>query len=773
MCPRMTITPSSFFDFFLLAIYCADIETTNNIAIKTSRQHSDLATHADRKNWLFRRFCTINMLPKRELISSYAHGVLGDGDDLHITGSFEENEENSSTMANASCINTPRASRPGGISVGMEKKDTENSKSDNLQDVEQVGVKLSSKKPMKVMNKIFRQLRQKHRQHLLKLCQQPAVFRSSISTINEYQEIIEDENENDHQHEEEAITRIDDSMTIVSQRSTRNNIRTGRSMLVSQKAEVFGRPSAAQAKWDISSSFSSDSTNYRNILRRQKSLTLDNSSCDGLSVLTEDTSLYRSFSKMDHLSFRQHPMFIDATTYRIEEDTDESESSSDNESEGNDISPDSDGIECGYDFRQLPSFDENNNTESTPDNNSNSYWHLDNKEEEEVTHTPVDIRQRVFSDSDVIFERQRHVANGYSGIDLPSSSTKSSFSANQEPFQKSLESHRRSSSSPTSNTESFDRSFEAFNTHHGSVYLPHLDLYDDTWAESKRRTYSDSCIQRTPVNQTFESPLWGDMNDKKKLLVQNGSLLDGEFEPTICRPKRSNNRLSLEARFGDWRRQPQHTLGFDEQSSFSNPTISMTYSDSIVREKSISETPLKYPRNQSLLDFDNQEDSEGLFGTSELGSSPMASHARRLTTTLLSNKRRSPSTKEVVEYTAHTIGPASSSVLATLSPTNHATGGMLSAGKNHVMPSKYSSVRQSSSPRTLNTTSMIVTALRPAPALTQPMLPSPSPASIANQGSDNYYWNQDPGNVEICEVQQQQVGIIRAWSSESFDDMLF
>ena len=68
---------------------------------------------------------------------------------------------------------------------------------------------------------------------------------------------------------------------------------------------------------------------------------------------------------------------------------------------------------------------------------------------------------------------------------------------------------------------------------------------------------------------------------------------------------------------------------------------------------------------------------------------------------------------------------------------------------------------------------MIVTALRPAPALTQPMLPSPSPASIANQGSDNYYWNQDPGNVEICEVQQQQVGIIRAWSSESFDDMLF
>jgi hypothetical protein len=712
------------------------------------------------------------MLPKRGSISSYAHGVLGDGDDLHITGSFEENEENSSTIANASCINHPRASHPEERSVGTERKNSGNSKSDNLQDEEQMEAVRFSKKPLKVMNKIFRQLRQKHRQHLLKFRQQPAVFRSSISTINEYQEMVEDENENDHQHAEESTTRTDDSMTIVSQRSTRNNIRTGRSMLVRHKAEVFNRPSAAQAKWDISSSFSSDSTSYRNILRRQRSLTLDNSSCDGLSVLTDDTSLYRSFSKMDHLSFRQRrPMFIDATTYCIEEDIDESESSVDSEGEGNDVSPDSDVIECGYDFRQLPSFDENNNTELTPGNDFNSDWHLGNEEVEEVTQTPFDIRQRVFSDSDVIFERQRHVANGYSGIDLPSSSTKSSFSANQETFQKIVKSHRRSSSSPTSNTESFDTSFEAFNTHHGSVYLPHLDLYDDTWIESKRRTYSDSCIQRTLVNQTFESPLWGDMNDKKKSLVQNDSLLDGEFGQSICKPKRSNNRLSLEA--GDWSSQPQHTLGFDEQSSFSNSTITMTYSDSTVNEKSLFETPSRYPRNQSLLDFDNQEDSEGLFGTSEFGSSPMASHARRLTTTLLSNKRRSSPTKEVVEYTTLTIGyPATSSVLATLSPTNHATSGILSADKNRVMPMKYSSIRQSSSPRTLNAASMIVTALRPAPAHTQAMLPSPSPVS-GNKRSDNYYWNQDPGTVEMCEVQQQQAGIIRAWSSESFDDVPF
>ena len=719
------------------------------------------------------------MLPKRESISSYAHGVLGDGDDLHITGSFEENEDNSSIIANASCINHPRASHPGERSVGTEKKDSDNSNGDNLQDEEQMEAMRSSKKPLKVMSKIFRQLRQKHRQHLLKFRQQPAVFRSSIGTINEYQEMVEDENENDHQHEKESVTCTDDSMTVVSQRSTRNNIRTGRSMLVRQKAEVFNRPSAAQAKWDISSSFSSDSTSYRNILRRQRSLTLDNSSCDGLSVLTDDTSLYRSFSKRDHLSFRQRrPMFIDATTYRIEEDTDESESSIDSEGEGDDVSPDSNVIECGYDFRQLPSFDE---TEPTPDNDFNSDWHLGNEEEEEeeeeeeneVGQTPFDLRQRVFSDSDVVFERQRHVANGYSGIDLLSSSTKSSFSTNQEPFQKIADFHRRSSSSPTGNTESFDRSFEALNTHHGSVYLPHLDLYDDTWIESKRRTYSDSCIQRTSVNQTFESPLWGDMNEKKKLLVQNDSILDGEFGQSICKPKRSDNRLSLEARFGDWRSQPQHTLGFDEQSSFSIPAITMTYSDSTVHEESLLESPSRYPRNQSLLDFDNQEDSEGLFGTSEFGSSPMASHASRLTTTLLSNKRRSSPTKIIAEYTAHTIGyPATSSVLATLSPTNHATSGILSEDKNRVMPMKYTSIRQSSSPRTLNDTSMIVTALRPAPAHTQAMLPSPSPFS-GNKRGDNYYWNQDPGTVEMCEVQQQQAEIIRAWSSESFDDVPF
>jgi len=134
--------------------------------------------------------------------------------------------------------------------------------------------------------------------------QQPVVFRSSMSTT-QYQEMVEDEHEHDEEHEEKE-SHSGDSMTYISRRSTRNNVRTGRTMLVRQKAKVFSSPStAAQGKCEISSSFSFEFTDYRNILQRQRSLTLDNSSSDGLSDITDDTSFYRSFSTMDHLSFRR------------------------------------------------------------------------------------------------------------------------------------------------------------------------------------------------------------------------------------------------------------------------------------------------------------------------------------------------------------------------------------------------------------------------------------------------------------------------------------
>jgi len=132
----------------------------------------------------------------------------------------------------------------------------------------------TSKKSLKVVKSLRRLVPGRFRQQ-----QQPVVFRSSMSTT-QYQEMVEDEHEHDEEHEEKE-SHSGDSMTYISRRSTRNNVRTGRTMLVRQKAKVFSSPStAAQAKCEISSSFSFESTDYRNILQRQRSLTLDNSSSD-------------------------------------------------------------------------------------------------------------------------------------------------------------------------------------------------------------------------------------------------------------------------------------------------------------------------------------------------------------------------------------------------------------------------------------------------------------------------------------------------------------
>ena len=144
---------------------------------------------------------------------------------------------------------------------------------DNQQGIEGGDDSRSSNKAISVMN-IFRQLRQKRRLLPLKLRQQP-VFRSSMNAVSEYQEIVEDEGE-----QEEELAPPNDSMRLFSQRSSRNNIGTGRSMLVRQNAQVFSRPSTTKTKRDISASFSSDSPSLRNALQRQSSLTLDDFSCD-------------------------------------------------------------------------------------------------------------------------------------------------------------------------------------------------------------------------------------------------------------------------------------------------------------------------------------------------------------------------------------------------------------------------------------------------------------------------------------------------------------
>ena len=744
----------------------------------------------------------MNGLPKRELISSYANGMLDDGDDLHITCSFdEENEENSSTLANASdCMSSsrhnPRSRRPGNIPVhvGLEKERKATVTVDTVPNNREKGdnVSSSNKKSLKVV-KILRRLFP-----VIRFRPPPMVFRSSMSsTTHQYQEMVEDdEHEHEHEHAEEKQDSHadDDSSSNSSRRSTRNNVRTGRTMLVRQKAKVFSSPSnvtAAPATCDSAASFSFDSTSYRNILPRQRSLTLDHSSCDdGLSDITDDNT--PSF----YLSFRRRQMFIDENTTCIQEDggedddddddDDDDTSESNSKSERNGGSVDSTSMECGYDFRTLLSFDENKNKEPTVDNNYiTSDQTLDNNYKE-VTPAPTESWQRKITDAHGAFE------NDYFGTDILLSTTDSLFTTNQEPFQQMKSSSRSSSSPSNSHIGDSDNSLDSCTTPPTSTAFPRFPLDNDSWpeSESRDRTDSDSCSHDStlPNNQTVEeSPVWGDLDQKKKLVGPNKSLLDTaefEFVPSVMTRSNRDNRLSLDAHSELLlsHRQPWHIFGLEEQNHRQHPTRSKTHSDSIVvRGKSFPGARAwdfwDDSRNHSLLDFDNDETpptaiTEGLLlGTSSelLGSSPIASasasHARHLTTTttttlLLSKKRRSSSTKKVENTATTTTTTAShvtgSAVLATLSPTTNTTTGELLSANNRVMPLQYSSAGRQPSPRTLNVATMSVTTLRPAPAPTQPMLPKPSCIVVGQ--SDNYYWKQGSGNVEMCEIQKPQPG---------------
>lgn len=248
-------------------------------------------------------------------ISTFAQGALTDGDDFHITGSIiNENEENFSTIADASCMKMMGKTRNEQHNIRKFQEENKN----------------ASNKIIKIFLRTIRISHMKFRQ--------TTIFRSSTNTVHgDYQEITEGDNTGICR---EKANHYDDSIAYnSSSRSTRNNIRTGRSMLVRQNAQVSGKSSLAQAKWDIRSSFAPGSTSYRNILKRQRSLTIDNSSCDGLSDITDDTSFYRSFS-----SEIQRPMFMNDDNSIDKGNKDRHHSS--------------DVVEFDYDFRKISPYND-------------------------------------------------------------------------------------------------------------------------------------------------------------------------------------------------------------------------------------------------------------------------------------------------------------------------------------------------------------------------------------------------------------------------------
>ena len=477
------------------------------------------------------------MIPKIEKISIPAHDAIVDGDDIHLTDSCDEDEGNFSVIANASC-------RTRSTVVGhpeMAEMTKFQSAEDKSQLKEKDGIQ-SPKRSLKVV-KLFRQLRQSRRCRLLllKFRQQSLLRRSSTKTVAEYEEMLENEFGFD-QEDRYAL----DSETIVSLRSSRNNVRTGQSMLVRQKAQVVNRPSRAHSNWDISPSHSIDAKNYRNFMLRGQSLILDDSSIGGMSDITEDASVFSGYSKMNNRSFRRTPMFINTDTYRINED-DEDESGSESETEIVDEeresgSPSHTSIEHTYDFREISPL--NDDVEPT----------------QLAKHDY--LRRRVYSDSDIGSWNHRNVIHTKSQREdfcTPSGSSDNDENFHGKIFRERIPQSSRKTSSRVTNV---------------------------SWPFPRTRIYSDSCIEQIPNDDEFRM-IFQD-HDLEHLAHRNSSSyrLEAQNESFVdtTRKLQSSRRQSL-------------PLFENEMHNHGENLRSRTHSDSVVHGNSVQEDILWDPEN--------------------------------------------------------------------------------------------------------------------------------------------------------------------------------
>ena len=593
------------------------------------------------------------MFSKRELISSPAHGAIVDGDDLHMIGSFEADEENSSVIANASC-------RTRSIPVGLASYPTKATKNLPIDEIVGDGEKFVvqlSKGSLKV-KKILRKVRRKLP---LRLRRKSFLFGSSTNTVAEYEEMIEN---SVGLEEAENYCQDSDAETIASVRSSRNNVRTGMGMLIRQKAQVMNRPSSAFSNRGIAQSPSpSPKNNYRSMLLRGKSLVLDDCSIGGMSDITEDASAVYAFPQtINHPSFRRTPMFINANTYRINEDEDESESDSeefDNRPcEDDDDENDTGDIERAYDFRELSPL--NDGLESTVGEVTPRFSSPDGSDKTATRFNAYDrIRRRVYSDSDID-----------SGARLSSNISSLTLSSNFE--------DRRSSGS----SRFIGKQFERLTAESSGPTPPRKVAPYTSWPFPRTRTYSDSYVDQPTTN-----------TDYQRVEIQNPGRLENTFAGLSRNHSKSHDGLISDVilKIQSSRRQ---SLPLSQRNGKNLESLrSRTYSDSIVHKKSVREDILWDPLSTSLLDTE-----------ASIASQIHVNHQKKL----------SPSND-------HRKAPATSSVLATLSHTNT----KIFVAAESKKPQRRQQLQQPS-PRTLSAASMIAVALLPTPAKHLPAVPSPS-----------------------------------------------
>lgn len=492
------------------------------------------------------------MIPMRETISSFAQVAIADGDDLHISGSIDEDEENYSVIGNAS----------------HHTRSIAKLISDDVQNVDERGKTVHSMKNMKVV-KILRQLGEKSKLLPKQIRQQSSKFLPYISTVAEYQEMFDEEEVNENH--------TNDSDTAVSNRSSRNNVTTGKTMLVKQRAQVVNRPSSSQGRWNSSQSPRSESRSYKNLMLRQKSLILDDSSVGGISDITEDTSFLGS-SKMDHeLSFRRTPMFINADTYRIEEDEDESES----ESEPNDKKALSDRIrKRGHNFSGLsPLNDEISSLRQSAfgTHSTNKVGKEPSRSHSVMGHMNLNARRRVHSDSDVSSKCQRGITKTSSSTNDLFATPRSGAEIDSWPFPRTKKNFTRldkfSCQDPieSKQTDSFQPSrrsslpmFQSGNSDH----------------DQRSRTYSDSAVHkksgREQLEISWEPPKIGRLKREPGEGVSTTKMRD-----TLCALQHNeNSNASQEHRLTstliDNKRQTKSTKTLsDEPSPNCRPTSSV------------------------------------------------------------------------------------------------------------------------------------------------------------------------------------------------------
>jgi len=709
------------------------------------------------------------MIPRLETISSPAHHAITDGDDLHMTRSVvEEDEENFSIAANASCHT--RSFAVGGSPA--EAKVTKNHSVDE-KDEKKGGTKFR-KKSRKVLTTL-RQLGQSSRILLSsKLRKKSYSFRSSTNTVAEYEEMIENEFGLEGKYDYAL-----DSDTIASIRSSRKNVRTGENMLVRQKAQVMSRASTSHSNWEISQSPSSDSKNYRNLMLHGKSFVLDDSSIGGMSDITEDASTFYGFSNADRLSFRRAPMFINAKTYCInededeDEDEDESQSESENENENEDDSEEknsnssSDGtIERAYDFRELSPL--NHGAELKAEECHVISLPANEKQESSLPRYDG-MRRRVYSDSDVDSETLLNVNNTSLNLRNHSPSNLNAKYKNQERFH---DASIRPPNRSRLDIKSIGKSLLEWTPQSSGPTLSRVAAYA-SWPFPRRRIYSDSDVDQLSINNEIRRPSTetpeGEMIFQNYIETRSSANQLQVFDELFL----DSPALKMQSR-----RQSFPLFESDEHNYYQS-LRSRTYSDSVVREKSVQEDILWEPGHNSLLDAEivaasSKKNPERDFRKFEVDNSPTVSPTRCRRLQSLQHEQPSTSTKSIDNGIIHPY-PATSSVLASLSHTNNHVVDMFVATENNKSLQK-SSVRKPF-PKTLNAASKIVAALRPAPVKPLPALPTQSSNTVAKR-SDQYYW----GNMDVeCysnsdkndggEDRETELKNLCSWSSESFDDI--